>query len=58
MSAVDLERRGVPEPQQPDPPGSGITLDNATAINDNGQIVVSGSNAPGQEHAFLLTPSQ
>ena len=40
------------------PPGSGFTLDNATAINDNGQIVVSGSNAPGQEHAFLLTPSQ
>ena len=34
------------------PPGSGFTLDNATAINDNGQIVVSGSNAPGQEHAF------
>ena len=39
------------------PPGSGFTLDNATAINDNGQIVASGSNAPGQEHAFLLTPS-
>ena len=39
------------------PPGSGFTLDNATAINDNGQIVASGSNAPGQEHAFVLTPS-
>lgn len=39
------------------PPGSGFTLDNATAINDNGQIVTSGSNAPGQEYAFLLTPS-
>jgi probable HAF family extracellular repeat protein len=25
------------------------------AINDNGQIVASGSNAQGQEHAFLLT---
>ena len=37
------------------PPGSGFTLDNATAINDNGQIVASGSNAQGQEHAFLLT---
>ena len=36
-------------------PGSGFTLDNATAINDNGQIVASGSNAQGQEHAFLLT---
>ena len=35
--------------------GSGFTLDNATAINDNGQIVASGSNAQGQEHAFLLT---
>jgi len=34
-----------------------FTLDNATAINDNGQIVASGSNAQGQEHAFLLTPS-
>ena len=29
--------------------------DNAAAINDNGQIVASGSNAQGQEHAFLLT---
>ena len=28
---------------------------NAAAINDNGQIVASGSNAQGQEHAFLLT---
>ena len=37
------------------PPGSGFTLDNATAINDNGQIVASGANAQGQEHAFLLT---
>ena len=27
----------------------------ATGINDNGQIVASGSNAQGQEHAFLLT---
>jgi hypothetical protein len=39
------------------PPGSGFTLDNAAAISGNGQIVASGSNAPGQEHAFLLTPS-
>jgi probable HAF family extracellular repeat protein len=38
------------------PPGSGFTLDNATAINDNGQIVVNGSNG-SQEHAFLLNPS-
>ena len=28
---------------------------NASAINDNGQIVASGSNGQGQEHAFLLT---
>jgi probable HAF family extracellular repeat protein len=27
----------------------------SAAINDNGQIVASGSNAQGQEHAFLLT---
>jgi probable HAF family extracellular repeat protein len=38
------------------PPGSGFTLDNATAINDNGQIVANGYNSVGQEHAFLLTP--
>jgi probable HAF family extracellular repeat protein len=39
------------------PSGSGFTLDNATAINDNGQIVANGRNAQGQEHAFLLDPS-
>jgi len=39
------------------PPGSGFTLNDATAINDNGQIVANGSNATGQTHAFLLTPS-
>lgn len=38
------------------PPGSGFTLSDATAINDSGQIVVDGSNAIGQDHAFLLTP--
>jgi probable HAF family extracellular repeat protein len=38
------------------PPGSGFTLDDATAINDNGQIVANGHNSGGQEHAFLLTP--
>jgi probable HAF family extracellular repeat protein len=38
------------------PPGSGFTLDNATAINDSGQIVANGYNSIGQEHAFLLTP--
>ena len=38
------------------PPGSRFTLDNATAINDNGQIVANGTNSTGQEHAFLLTP--
>ena len=27
------------------------------AINDNGQSVAGGSNARGQEHAFLLAPS-
>lgn len=37
--------------------GSGFTLDNATAINDNRQIVATGSNAQGQEHTFLLAPA-
>jgi hypothetical protein len=37
------------------PPGSGFTLDDATVVNDKGQIVVNGSNGI-QEHAFLLTP--
>jgi uncharacterized membrane protein len=35
----------------------GSTQSAAYAINDNGQIVASGSNARGQEHAFLLTSS-
>ncbi len=39
------------------PPGSGFTLDAATAINDNGQIVANGYSSIGQEHAFLLSPS-
>ena len=33
----------------------GSTQSAAYAISDNGQIVASGSNAQGQEHAFLLT---
>jgi hypothetical protein len=36
-------------------PGRGFTLDYGTAINGNGQIVASGFNAQGQEHAFVLT---
>jgi probable HAF family extracellular repeat protein len=40
------------------PSGSGFTLTDATAINDNGQIVANGTNnSTGQTHAFLLTPS-
>jgi probable HAF family extracellular repeat protein len=39
------------------PANSGFTLDNATAINDTGQIVANGHNAQGQEHAFLLNPT-
>ena len=39
------------------PAGTGFTLDNATAINDNGQIVANGSNGQGREHAFLLSPN-
>ena len=38
------------------PSRSGFTLDDATAINDNGQIVANGHNSGGQEHTFLLTP--
>jgi probable HAF family extracellular repeat protein len=37
-------------------PGTGFTLDDATGINDKGQIVVNGSDGI-QEHAFLLTPT-
>ena len=37
-------------------PSSGWTLGFATAINDLGQIVGSGTNSLGQAHAFLLTP--
>ncbi len=40
------------------PSGSGFTLDNATAIDDTGQIVANGYNSIGQEHAFLLTPAK
>jgi probable HAF family extracellular repeat protein len=35
---------------------TGWTLWEATAINDSGQIVGSGTNAAGESHAFLLTP--
>jgi probable HAF family extracellular repeat protein len=38
------------------PAGSGITLNNAVGINDNGQIAANGSSSAGQT-AFLLTPS-
>lgn len=36
--------------------GSDLMLVQATAINDNGQIVGYGTNTSGQIHAFLLTP--
>jgi probable HAF family extracellular repeat protein len=38
------------------PPDSGWNLDQATAINNEGQIVGYGRNPDGQSHAFLLTP--
>jgi probable HAF family extracellular repeat protein len=38
------------------PSGSGVTLDDATGINDKGQILANGSNGVNGEHAFLLTP--
>ena len=37
-------------------PGLGWTLVDATGINDLGQICGYGTNAAGQEDAFLLTP--
>jgi probable HAF family extracellular repeat protein len=39
------------------PTGSGWFLQQATAINDGGQIVGNGT-VGGQVHAFLLTPIQ
>ena len=38
------------------PAGSGITLVQASGINDNGQIAAYGDIAGREEHAFLLTP--
>jgi len=38
-------------------PSSGWTLEGASAINDNGQIVGLGLNPSGQYHAYLLTPT-
>jgi probable HAF family extracellular repeat protein len=37
-------------------PAVGWTLQNATSINDLGQIVGYGTNSSNQQHAFLLTP--
>lgn len=36
---------------------SGFTLDNAISINDNGQILATGTNAAGAEHTLLLNPT-
>jgi probable HAF family extracellular repeat protein len=38
------------------PPGSGLFLEDATGINDAGQIVGIGLTPDQSEHAFLLTP--
>jgi probable HAF family extracellular repeat protein len=38
-------------------PSSGWTLDDATAINDNGWIVADGYDASGHSSALLLTPT-
>jgi probable HAF family extracellular repeat protein len=38
------------------PPGSGLTLTAARAINDAGQIVVNAVDAHQDQHALLLTP--
>ena len=39
------------------PPGSGFTLDNATAISGNGQIVASGSNAQARSTRSCSHPA-
>jgi probable HAF family extracellular repeat protein len=39
-------------------PSLGITLTSASAINDQGQIVVSGTDSLGNAATFLLTPSK
>jgi len=39
-------------------PSLGITLNSASAINDQGQIVVSGTDNLGNSATFLLTPSE
>jgi probable HAF family extracellular repeat protein len=38
------------------PKGSGLTLKEATAINDAGQIAADARDADGHQHAVLLTP--
>jgi uncharacterized membrane protein len=38
------------------PANSGWTLSSVNGINDAGQILGSGTNPAGKEHAFLLTP--
>jgi probable HAF family extracellular repeat protein len=37
-------------------PSTGWILNDATGINDAGQIIGRGTNALGQAHAYLLTP--
>jgi probable HAF family extracellular repeat protein len=39
-------------------PASGWTLEEAAAINDQGQIAGSGTNPQGRGRAFLLTPTR
>ncbi|MBV9924143.1 MAG: DUF4214 domain-containing protein [Acidobacteria bacterium] len=38
-------------------PNTGWTFEEARGINDRGQIVGTGTNPDGKEHAFLLTPT-
>jgi probable HAF family extracellular repeat protein len=38
-------------------PGLGITLTDAGAINNSGQIAATGIDAAGRQEAFLLTPA-
>jgi hypothetical protein len=43
--------------QQEVPSGSGLTLNNAVGINDNGQVLATATDAAGNQHAVLLTPT-
>jgi hypothetical protein len=38
-------------------PRPGITLTEATSLNDSGQILAEGVDANGRQHVYLLEPN-